>query len=83
MKNCVIFRFLPFDTQSIIRSTFDVILEGVRVIPYESLHPKAIRHMRVEIYTTLKNVIVEILEENVPSVHLTVDNRHPQDKIGY
>jgi hypothetical protein len=80
VKNCVIFHFLPFDfcTHSIIRSTFDVISEGVRVMPYESLHPKAIRHMIVEIYSALKTVIVDILEKYVkdmpvPNVHFTVD----------
>jgi hypothetical protein len=80
VKNCVIFHFIPFDfcTHSRIRSTLDIMSDGERLMPYESLHPKAIRHMIVEIYTALKNVIVNILETNtkdmpIANIHFTVD----------
>lgn len=80
VMNCVIFHFLPFDfcTHPIIRTTFDVMTDGVRSMPYESLHPKAIRHLIVEIYTALKEVIVDIIQKNtndmpIPNVHFTVD----------
>ena len=78
--NCVIFHFIPFDfcTHPIIRTTFDVMTDGVRTMPYESLHQKAIRHLIVEIYTALKDVIVDIIQKNIkdmpiPNVHFTVD----------
>lgn len=78
--NCVIFHFIPFDfcTHPNIRTTFDVMTNGVRSMPYELLNPKAIRHMIIEVYTALKEVIVEILKKNVndmpiPNVHFTVD----------
>lgn len=80
VMNCVIFHFIPFDfcTHPIIRTTFDVMTDGVRTMPYESLHPKAVRHLVVEVYTALKEVIVAILKNNiddmpVPNVHFTVD----------
>lgn len=80
VKNCVIFHFLPFDfcTHPTVRTTFDVMTDGVRAIPYESLNPKAIRHMIVEVYSALKDVIVDILRSNIadmpiPNIHFTVD----------
>lgn len=47
-------------------------------MPYESLNQKAIRHQIVEIYSALKEVIVDIIMNNIsdvpiPNIHFTVD----------